>query len=69
MAASVCWPLTNLRSYLIQMPALVVRRVLQLGGLFGGGTKDVHSRIAGAENLRRRRTVRATIKYGSTFDS
>jgi hypothetical protein len=37
MTASVRWSLVSLRGYLILMLALVVYRVLQLGGLFGGG--------------------------------
>jgi hypothetical protein len=36
MTASVRWSLVSLRGYLILMLALVVYRVLQLGGVFGG---------------------------------
>jgi hypothetical protein len=36
MTASVRWSLVSLRGYLILMLVLVVYRVLQLGGVFGG---------------------------------
>ena len=36
MTASVRWSLISLRAYLILMLALVMYRVVQLGGLFGG---------------------------------